>query len=415
MNVKKLSLASLFLVLSCSFGFSQTGDVIEGATFVKVTKLEQLVPGNKFLLVCYDHTDKKQGYWAMAGTSQSKKVTVETSTNGSVSMSLIKTDVSTTGTSENYPTVFTVEEIDGGYAFKTNAGYVYFGGNGHLDYSDDPKVWTLEEAGETSWGQTGDTETGLFFWSYNGHYIKYKGEGNSGTPQFWGKSSTPNPMALYVQSQGGTDMGETLITLRRSTAEDAEDLNYYATTYYEQDFLLDDHVTAYGINNVFTEPVAGNVALELSDAVAAPTMPVFTGTPVLLVVENDDPEADVTVQYPIFLLETSTTENTVSTNLVGTLEGEETAPENSYALVLLEDGDVAFGKTAAIPAHRAYIQLAEGSEVKSLTFNFNKSTGIKEVSAPEVNNDAIYNLVGQQVTKNYKGVVVKNGKKFLNK
>ncbi|MBP5619950.1 MAG: hypothetical protein J6X23_05850 [Bacteroidaceae bacterium] len=153
----------------------------------------------------------------------------------------------------------------------------------------------------------------------------------------------------------------------------------------------------------------------MSEAVAAPKMPVYTGTPVLLVVENDDPEADVTVQYPIYLLETSTTDNTVSTNLVGTLEGEETAPENSYALVLLEDGDVAFGKTAAIPAHRAYIQLAEGSEVKSLTFNFNKSTGIKEVSAPEVNNDAIYNLVGQQVTKNYKGVVVKNGKKFLNK
>ena len=84
-------------------------------------------------------------------------------------------------------------------------------------------------------------------------------------------------------------------------------------------------------------------------------------------------------------------------------------------MVLLEDGDVAFGKTAAIPAHRAYIQLAEGSEVKSLSFSFGDATGIKAVSAPELNNDATYNLIGQRVSKNYKGVVVKNGKKFLNK
>ncbi|MBP5619949.1 MAG: hypothetical protein J6X23_05845, partial [Bacteroidaceae bacterium] len=174
------------------------------------------------------------GYYAMAGTSQSKKVTVETSTNGSVSMRLIKTDVSTSGASStDYATVFTDVETDGGYAFKTNAGYVYVGNNGQLKYSDDPKVWTLEEAGEeTSWGQTGDTETGLFILKYDNHYIAFHGEGNEGTPQFWGKGDAPQPMALYAQSQGGTDMGETLITLRRSTAEGAEDLNYYSTTYY---------------------------------------------------------------------------------------------------------------------------------------------------------------------------------------
>ena len=44
------------------------------------------------------------------------------------------------------------------------------------------------------------------------------------------------------------------------------------------------------------------------------------------------------------------------------------------------------------------------------------STGISNINATEaVNGGTIYNLAGQQVSKDYKGVVIQNGKKFLNK
>lgn len=44
------------------------------------------------------------------------------------------------------------------------------------------------------------------------------------------------------------------------------------------------------------------------------------------------------------------------------------------------------------------------------------STGISTVKAAVENNSAtIYNVAGQQVSKNYKGLVIKNGKKFVNK
>ncbi len=43
------------------------------------------------------------------------------------------------------------------------------------------------------------------------------------------------------------------------------------------------------------------------------------------------------------------------------------------------------------------------------------SDGIANVKTVELNNGRIYNLAGQEVGKNFKGIVVVNGKKFMNK
>jgi hypothetical protein len=43
------------------------------------------------------------------------------------------------------------------------------------------------------------------------------------------------------------------------------------------------------------------------------------------------------------------------------------------------------------------------------------STGISTVKTVRVDDGAIYNLAGQKVDNSYKGVVIKNGKKFFNK
>ena len=42
-------------------------------------------------------------------------------------------------------------------------------------------------------------------------------------------------------------------------------------------------------------------------------------------------------------------------------------------------------------------------------------TGIENVQFAENENAPMYNLAGQQVDKNFKGVVIQNGKKFINK
>ena len=79
-----------------------------------------------------------------------------------------------------------------------------------------------------------------------------------------------------------------------------------------------------------------------------------------------------------------------------------------------------FEKTFAIPAECNGGDNAGGykNDFKSIAFNMAE---IKEacdynVKEDAVKNDgAIYNLAGQRVSKDYKGIVVKNGKKYITK
>ena len=44
------------------------------------------------------------------------------------------------------------------------------------------------------------------------------------------------------------------------------------------------------------------------------------------------------------------------------------------------------------------------------------STGISDIQAPKSSKDgATFNLLGQKVANDAKGIVIKNGKKFINK
>lgn len=56
---------------------------------------------------------------------------------------------------------------------------------------------------------------------------------------------------------------------------------------------------------------------------------------------------------------------------------------------------------------------AEGKVAK---FNYvTEGSSVDAVSAVEVQDSAIYNVFGQRVDENYRGIVIKNGKKFINK
>ena len=47
--------------------------------------------------------------------------------------------------------------------------------------------------------------------------------------------------------------------------------------------------------------------------------------------------------------------------------------------------------------------------------NIPDPTAVRNISVEKKTNDKIYNIAGQQVSKDYKGLVIKNGKKFFNK
>lgn len=66
-----------------------------------------------------------------------------------------------------------------------------------------------------------------------------------------------------------------------------------------------------------------------------------------------------------------------------------------------------------ISPFRAYFTgIPEGASAK-LNFDDEATTGITNVNAAESNDDTLYNLAGQKVNAAYKGIVIKNGKKYL--
>ena len=94
-------------------------------------------------------------------------------------------------------------------------------------------------------------------------------------------------------------------------------------------------------------------------------------------------------------------------------------PENTYALSKSKEYGVGFyycnyeGWTIA--AHKAFLTLGS-SAAKSIIFQFEdgETTGIESLTpALSEGEGAIYNLNGMRVDENYKGIVIKNGKKYV--
>ncbi len=125
---------------------------------------------------------------------------------------------------------------------------------------------------------------------------------------------------------------------------------------------------------------------------------------------------------------TTTTETKDPYNmLLGTDEDADLEPDDQSYFYMLslnsksEAGSVGFywgnatGAAFKLGAHKAYLKVPkdEAASAKAFVFGGNP-TGIKTIMASEDNADApLYNLAGQRVGKSYKGIVIRNGKKYV--
>lgn len=77
----------------------------------------------------------------------------------------------------------------------------------------------------------------------------------------------------------------------------------------------------------------------------------------------------------------------------------------------IQDGDevVVYGK---LTKYYSTNEINTGNQIYSIN---GKSTGIKNIASQTANDAPAYNLAGQKVGKSYKGVVIQNGKKFVQK
>lgn len=81
------------------------------------------------------------------------------------------------------------------------------------------------------------------------------------------------------------------------------------------------------------------------------------------------------------------------------------------------DGTLGFypHSETVLPAHHCYLSVTTAAAAKGIKVNFDQTTGINGVKTEGNLNGKIYNLQGQAVGANYKGMVIKNGKKYVQK
>lgn len=100
-------------------------------------------------------------------------------------------------------------------------------------------------------------------------------------------------------------------------------------------------------------------------------------------------------------------------------DGNKTGADNIYCLANKSKG-VGFYQVATgvkIPANKAYLEIATATPAKYYSIGIGgNTTGIQAIQQNSVKADGImYSLSGQRVGKDYKGIVICNGKKMIKK
>ena len=297
----------------------------------------------------------------MAGMNGNKRsgtgVTVTTSEIDE-DMELIKTAVNSGGK----PVALTLEVVGENangtiYAFYDEVEEAYFG--------------APSSQGNTSYNGAIDNERCQFNILYNsetnGFEVynvddpkKFVEHRENGQPEFT-VSKDGNPHALLFVEY----TNEIRITLARSDYGD--DLNYYATVYYEKDVKLSENISAFDVTPVPTTPETQE--LTLTEVVTKGEI-LWAKSPVILMFPNDSEDAPAYVDYPIYLLTEASEDKTIETHLQGTTDAID-APANSFKLrkQAVEDEEtddalVAFFKAegTSILANKAYYVLGEAAE-----------------------------------------------------
>lgn len=89
-----------------------------------------------------------------------------------------------------------------------------------------------------------------------------------------------------------------------------------------------------------------------------------------------------------------------------------TGAENDYTYGLYWQKGTE-GKKVTNAANKAYLLIPAASEAKSLTLTLGEATGINQIEAGVATDTSVaYNVAGQRVGAGYKGLVIKNGKKY---
>lgn len=121
-----------------------------------------------------------------------------------------------------------------------------------------------------------------------------------------------------------------------------------------------------------------------------------------------------------YILEASSEAVTVTETGLQASDGKKTGGDNIYCLANKTSNGVGFYRVATgvqIPKNKAYLEINSSTLAKYYSIGIGgNTTGIQAIQQNSVKADGImYSLSGQRVGKDYKGIVICNGKKMIKK
>ncbi len=298
--------------------------------------------------------------------------------------------------------IFTLEEGELGFAFYTGSGYIYAAN------SSSNWLRTEAEADDNAYATIDiDDENGeatiVFQGSNTRNHMRFNT--NNGNPVF----------ACYAESSSIKNMPR---IYRKVTEEeftyDVTLSKYGLGTFYWSDkaFLLPEGLSAATYTyDAATKKVRPNVTYAAGSSIPADEAVVLKG------------EASAT--YTLTEAKKAESEKDADNRLKGLdEEGSVEIPTAVFKYYWLgaKDGVPGFyygaanGAPFTLGAHKAFLALSENEAAEAVGFELFDVNAINALENTENGtNDAIYNLNGQKVNKQYKGVVIINGKKQIRK
>ena len=299
------------------------------------------------------------------------------------------------------PVLFT--QVTGGWTLQTpNGNYIRpHSSNGQSFLLEDQFVMTLT-SGNTKEGNGKGIKIGKYTASSKDWYL----QANQQSPKIGGYKDTQWDLTLI-------EAGE--ININAACNDGAQTKTYYSTYSSTTAFYIPNGITVseIGLDN------EGKLIVE--DYTAGAIVPANRG---VLVSSNKSGK--------IILAPTTGGTSVLGSNncLYGTggTDINATAMETAapgcvyYRLTMHEGKDLGFywgadgGGAFDLAANKAYLAVPAGSAKEGFSFitGEEETDGIKAVST-KVENGVRYNLAGQKVGADYKGIIVVNGKKYLNK
>lgn len=121
-----------------------------------------------------------------------------------------------------------------------------------------------------------------------------------------------------------------------------------------------------------------------------------------------------------YILEASSETATVKETGLKASDGNMTGGDHIYCLANKTSNGVGFYRVATgvqIPKNKAYLEINASTPAKYYSIGIGgNTTGIQAIQQNSVKADGImYSLSGQRVGKDYKGIVICNGKKMIKK